>query len=77
MYEIIKRQLVECANLKEEEIRPDAHLKEDLGFDSIYAAELTLELEEYFNINISWEEMKDVVYVKDVVDLVERKLGKK
>ena len=77
MYEIIKRLLVECANLREDEISPDAHLKEDLSIDSIYAAELTLELEEYFNISIAWDEMKDVVYVKDVVALVERKVGKK
>ena len=74
MYEIIKRLLVECANLREDEISPDAHLREDLGIDSIYAAELTLELEEYFDISINWDEMSDITYVKDVVALVERKV---
>ncbi len=75
MYEIIKRLLIECANLKEEEITPEAHLKNDLGIDSIYAAELTLELEEYFHINISWDEMANIRYVKDVVKLVEGKVN--
>ncbi len=77
MFEEIKRLLVECANVSEEDIKPDAHLKKDLGIDSLYAVELTLQLEEYYNISIEWEEMNDVVYVKDVVSLVEKKVGNK
>ena len=77
MFEEIKRLLVECANVSEKDIKPDAHLKKDLGIDSLYAVELTLQLEEYYNISIDWEEMNDVVYVKDVVSLVEKKVGNK
>ncbi|MBQ9448489.1 MAG: acyl carrier protein [Acholeplasmatales bacterium] len=77
MFEEIKRLLVECANVSEDDIKPESHLKKDLGIDSLYAVELTLQLEEYYHISIDWEEMHDVVYVKDVVALVEKKVGSK
>ena len=67
MFEEIKRLLVECANVSEDDIKPESHLKKDLGIDSLYAVELTLQLEEHYNISIEWEEMHDVIYVKDVV----------
>ena len=76
MFEEIRKLFVECANVDEEEVKPEARLREDLGIDSIYAAELTLELEEYFDISINWDEMQDITYVKDVVELVEKKVQK-
>ena len=75
MFEEIKRLLVECANIDESEIFPDSNLKE-LGIDSLYAVEMTLELEEYYNIQIEWEEMQNVKIVSDVVDLVSKKVGR-
>lgn len=75
MFEEIKRLLVECANIDEKDIFPDSNLKE-LGIDSLYAVEMTLELEEYYNIQIEWEEMQNVKIVSDVVKLVEQKVGR-
>ena len=75
MFEEIKRLLVECANIDEKDIFPDSNLKE-LGIDSLYAVEMTLELEEYYNIQIEWEEMQNVKIVSYVVKLVEQKVGR-
>ena len=77
MFEEIKQLLIECANVNEDDIKMDAHLKKDLGIDSLYAVELTLQLEEHYGISIDWSEMQDVVFVKDVVELVEKKVGNK
>ena len=76
MFEEIKRLLVECAHLNDDEVTLEANLKKDLGIDSLYAVELTLELEEHYGISIDWEEMQEVYTVKDVVDLIETKVGK-
>ena len=76
MFEEIKKLLVECAHVDENEVTLDANLKKDWGSDSLYAAELTLELEEHYGIAIEWEEMLEVYTVKDVVDLIEKKVGR-
>lgn len=74
MFEEIKRLLVECAHVNEDEVTLEANLKKDLGIDSLYAVELTLELEEHYGIAIDWEEMQEVYTVGDVVNLIERKV---
>lgn len=73
MYEIIKRLLIDAANVDEGKITPEARLKEDLGFDSLYAVEMALELEEHFHIQIEPEELRELITVSDVVAFVEEK----
>jgi acyl carrier protein len=65
--------LIECANVNDE-ITPDSVLKTDLGIDSIYAVEMILALEEKFGIQIEMNEMDTMMSVKEVVDIVQRKL---
>lgn len=77
MFEEIKSLLVDVSNVSEDKITLDARLKEDLGFDSLYAVEMALELETYFSIKIEPDELKELKTVKNVVDLVERKEKKK
>jgi acyl carrier protein len=76
MYDVIKQLLIDTANVDEEKIKPSARLKEDLGFDSLYAVEMALELETHFSIKIEPEELKQLITVQNVVDLVENKEGK-
>ena len=76
MFEEIKKLFVECANVDEEEVRPDARLREDLGIDSIYAVELTLQLEEIYGVVIEYEEIEHLLTVNDLVKLVEKKVGR-
>lgn len=76
MFDEIKQLLIDTANVDEKKIRPSARLKEDLGFDSLYAVEMALELETHFHITIEPEELKTLKTVKDVVALVEKKEAK-
>ena len=76
MFEEIKKLFVECANVDEEEVRPEARLREDLGIDSIYAVELTLQLEEIYGVVIEYEEIEHLLTVDDLVKLVEKKVGR-
>ncbi|MCR4698348.1 MAG: acyl carrier protein [Bacilli bacterium] len=76
MYDVIKQLLIDTANVDENKIKPSARLKEDLGFDSLYAVEMALELETHFSIKIEPEELKQLITVQNVVDLVENKEGK-
>lgn len=77
MFDEVKQLLIDTANVKEEKIKPEARLKEDLSFDSLYAVEMALELETHFKIKIEPEELKTLLTVKDVVALVEKKKGDK
>ena len=77
MFEEIKKLLIECASVDEKSITKDARLKEDLGIDSLYAVEMILELETTFDIQIEWGEIQNLIYVKDVVELVNSKLKEK
>lgn len=72
-FQDIKNMLIECANVNDE-ITPDSVLKTDLGIDSIYAVEMILALEEKFGIQIEMNEMDTMMTVKEVVDIVQRKL---
>ena len=74
MFEEIKKLFVECANVDEEEVRPEARLRDDLGIDSIYAVELTLQLEEIYGVVIEYEEIEHLLTVDDLVKLVEKKV---
>lgn len=73
MFEEVRKLLVEFASVEYDEVKPTSKLKEDLGIDSLYAVELILELETAFDIKIEWEEMKPLITVMDVCNLVERK----
>ena len=76
MFEEMKKLFVECANVDEEEVKPEARLREDLGIDSIYAVELTLQLEEIYGVVIEYEEIEHLLTVNDLVKLVEKKVGR-
>lgn len=76
MFEEIKALLIEKANIDADKITPTANLKHELGIDSLSSVELTLDLEEHYGIQIEWEEMQNVVTVSDVVELIEKKVGR-
>lgn len=75
MFDEIKELLIDSANVDMKKIKPEARLKEDLGFDSLYAVEMALELETNFSIKITPDDLKSLITVKDVVDMVEKKKG--
>ena len=72
-FEDIKNMIIECANVNED-VTPESVLKTDLGIDSIYAVEMILALEEKYGIQIEMNEMDTMMSVKEVVEIVNRKL---
>ena len=62
-------------DVKRETIRPEAHLFEDLDFDSIDAIDLAVTLEEETGLNIEENELRELRTIQDVLDLIQKKLG--
>ena len=73
MEEEVKKIINETLFVEKEKIKKDSSLKDDLGIDSLDATSLVLDLEKKFNISVSNEELIKLVYVKDVIQLLEEK----
>lgn len=72
MLEEIKKVLEEELFV-EEEITMDSILKDDLHIDSVAAVELSLQLEERYNIEITEQELAKLVNIGDVIELLNSK----
>ena len=62
--------LVEQLGVPEEQISPDASLMDDLGADSLTVVEITLALEERFNLSIPDEQWERVSTLRDLFELL-------
>ena len=71
MFEEVKNVIIEALNLNEDEVTLSAHLRDDLGVDSLDAAELIMELEDQFSLKIDESQASKFATVKDIVDFVE------
>lgn len=69
MREIIAEQL----GVGEDEIELETSFKEDLGADSLDLFELTMALEEEYDIEIPAEELGEIETVNDVVEYLRTK----
>jgi acyl carrier protein len=72
MIEVVKEMLNEELGV-EGDIKLDSKLREDLNIDSLLAVQLSVLLENKYNIEITEEELVNLVTIKDVVDLLESK----
>ena len=68
--------LVEQLGVVKAQLTPEARLQEDLGADSLTIAEITLALEERFNLAIPDEQWERVSTVQDVLEALADLLGK-
>ncbi len=68
MFEKIKNLLVEELSVNEASITPDAELVNDLGINSLELADLVLQCEEKFDIEISDDEIHKFITVGDVAN---------
>ena len=75
MFENIKTLLVEELNVDEAAINPDAELVNDLGINSLELADLVLQCEERFDIEISDDEIHKFVTVGDVANYLAELTG--
>ena len=56
--------------LREEDLRPQAHLIDDLDLDSIDAVDLAVNVEQDLGLSLTEGELKSIQTVQDVVDLI-------
>ncbi|MBE6626033.1 MAG: acyl carrier protein [Ruminococcaceae bacterium] len=75
MFEKIKTLLVEELSVDEAAINPDAELVNDLGINSLELADLVLQCEERFDIEISDDEIHKFVTVGDVANYLAELTG--
>lgn len=66
------RVVAEQADRTPESIGPEHVLMEDIGLDSLGVVEISMELENVFDIVIEDEDMEKVRTVGDVIDMIGR-----
>jgi acyl carrier protein len=67
--------LVDEFEVEEEEIAPDANLKETLELDSLDFVDLVVAIESNFGVKLVGEDFVKVITLQDFYDLIERKLS--
>ena len=72
MFEVIKEVLKEQLGI-EEDIKLESKLREDLNIDSLLAVQLSVLLENKYDIDITEEELSKLITIKDIRNLLEKK----
>lgn len=73
--EKVKEFLIEELEIEEENIYPEARLKEDMDIDSLDYVDIVVIVEKTFNFKIKPEEMTEVKTLKQFCDYIESKVG--
>ncbi len=68
--------LVEQLGVAPEQLTPDARIQQDLGADSLTVMEITMAVEERFNLSIPDEEWEEVQTVGDLFETLAELIGK-
>lgn len=74
IFEVVREHLV-GRGIEADAVTMDADLQGDLGLDSLDTTELTLALEQRYNIEIPDSELENLVTVRDAVELIEKKVS--
>ena len=73
--EKFKAFLIEDLEIEEENIAPEAKLKDDLGIDSLDFVDIVVIVEKNFGFKIKPEEMQGIVTLSQFCDYIESKVG--
>jgi acyl carrier protein len=73
MFETLKNLLVEELQLDPDEIKMESELTNDLGINSIELADLVLQCEDKFGIEIEDDDIHRFITIGDVVKYLEEK----
>ena len=73
--EKVKAFLIEDLEIEEENIAPEAKLKDDLGIDSLDFVDIVVIVEKNFGFKIKPEEMQGIVTLSQFCDYLESKVG--
>ncbi|MDH3519436.1 MAG: acyl carrier protein [Myxococcales bacterium] len=68
--DVLKQQF----QIREEFLRPDARLVDDLDLDSVDAIDLSIRLEEKTGLSFKEEDLKAIETIQDIVDFVHERL---
>ena len=71
----VRNFMIEDLEIDEEKINPDAHLKKDLGIDSLDFIDIVVIVEKTFGVKIKSEEMAGVDTFSKFCDYIESKVG--
>lgn len=72
--ERVTKIIVDRLGVEETEVVPAASFKEDLGADSLDVVELVMQLEDEFEMEISYEDAEKIATVGDAVTYIESHL---
>ena len=73
--EKVKEFLIEELEIEEENIYPEAKLKEDMGIDSLDYVDIVVIVEKSFGFKIKPEEMANVKTLSQFCDYIESKVN--
>jgi acyl carrier protein len=77
--ETIRRTLVELLEAdtgeKYPDLKEDLNLREQLGLDSVDVVSVVSQVERRYRIRLTHQELEKLVTVRDVLDLLEKKLA--
>ena len=73
--EKVREFLIEDLEVEEENIHPDALLKDDLGIDSLDFVDIVVIIERKFGFKIKPEEMAGVDTLQKFCDYIQSKVG--
>lgn len=73
--EKVKAFLIEDLEVEEEQIFPEARLKEDVGIDSLDFVDIVVIVEKNFGFKIKPEEMATVITLSDFYSYIESRLN--
>ena len=70
-FEKVKAIIADILSCDEETVTLKATLKEDLGMDSLDAMEVSLQLEDAFDLKVEEEALQNFLTVEDIVTYLE------
>ena len=75
--QIINNFLIEEFEIENSQIRPEAHLKDDLGLESLDFVDIAVIVQKEFGITLKGEEMTAIRTLQDLYDYIFSKIKKK
>ncbi len=74
IFTIVKQVISKELEVEEEKITPESRIQEDLGADSLDVMNITMRLEDEFNLRIPDEDLTKISTVQDIVDYIQSHL---
>ena len=74
VFEGLKRIILEYIEIDDEDFVAELSLVEDLGFDELDMADLTMDVEDAFEIELSDESLQAIKTIGDLVKFIEENI---